>query len=140
MDLNMSDFGLWSGVMMSLCEHIICSVVNMVCCGRINGYNTCMWNLSIMSYLWGGGNYTYVVTWNGLNMNHDDLSCGVSKNVIVTWNDFTCPSPHGGVWNLTWHGGFCMVWIDDALLVLPKEVSCMDNSLQCDYTDHTQNI
>ena len=79
MDVNVSDFSLWSGMMMSFCVWMICNEVNVVCCSRINGYNSCMLNLSIMSYLWGGGNYPYVVTWNGLFMNHDDLSCSVCK-------------------------------------------------------------
>ena len=70
---------------------MICGRVNMVCCSRIGGYNTCTWNLSIMSYSWDGDDYPYVMTWNGLDMNHDDLSCGVCKSVIGTWNDFSCP-------------------------------------------------
>ena len=58
---------------------------------------------------WGGGDYPCVMTWSSLYMSHDDLSHGVCKNVIVTWNDFTCPCLYGSVWSLTWHGGFFTV-------------------------------
>ena len=134
MDVNVSDFGLWSG-MMSFCALMICGVVNVVFHGRIDDYNS-----SVMSYLWGGGNYPCVMTWNGLYMNHVNLSCSVCGNMTVTWNSFSYPCLHGSVWSLAWSVGFCEIWVGGALLGFPKEVSCVDNPLQCDHTHHIQNI
>ena len=37
------------------------------------------------------------------------------------------------------NGGFCMVWIGDALLGFPKEISYVGNPLWCDHTHHIQN-
>ena len=50
MDMNVSGFSLWSGMMMSFCVWMICGVVDLVSHRRINGCNSCMWNLSVMSY------------------------------------------------------------------------------------------
>ena len=97
--MNMSDFGVWSG-MMSFFVLMICSVVDVMWHSGIDNYNSCMWNLSIVSYSCSGGNYSYVVIWSNLYMNYDDFSCSVCGNVAVTWNDFACP--HGSVWSLTW--------------------------------------
>ena len=119
MDVNASDFSLWSG-MMSFYVLMIYSVVNVVYQGGINDYNSCMWNLSIISYFWDGGNYPCVVTWNGLCMNHVDLSCGVCGNVTATWNGISYPCLCGGVWSLTWCGGFFVVWIGDGFAGVPK--------------------
>ena len=138
MDVNASDYSLWSG-MMSFYALMIFGVADVVYHGRIDDYNSCMWNVSIVSYLWGSGNYPCVVTWNSLCMNHVNLTCSVCENVTVTWNGFPCPCLHNGVWSLAWYGGFCMVWIGDALLEFPKEVSYVDNPLQCDHTHHIQN-
>ena len=44
MDVNMSGFYLWSG-MMSFCIWMICSVVYVVFHSRIDAYNSCMWLL-----------------------------------------------------------------------------------------------
>ena len=130
MDMNASDFGLWSG-MLSFYALMIFGVANVVHHGRIDDYNSFMWNLSIVSYFWGGGDYPCVMTWNGL--------CSVCENVTVTWNSFSCPCLHGSVWSLTWCAGFCVVWFGDALLGFPKEVSYVENPLQCDHTHHIQN-
>ena len=65
MGVNVSDFSLWSG-MMSFHALTICGVVNVVCHGEINGYNSCMQSSSIMTYFCDGGDYSYVVIWNGL--------------------------------------------------------------------------
>ena len=139
-DENVSNFCLRIGMMRNFCVQMICGGVDMVCYSRIDGSNSCMWNLSIMSYSWSGDNYPCVVTCYSLYMNHDDLSCGVCKNVIVTWKDFSCPCLHKSVWSLTWLGGFCVVWIGNILLGFSKEVSCVDNPLQCDHTHHISNI
>ena len=134
-DVNMSGFGLWSGMMMSFCAQMIRSVVNVVCYSGIDGYNSCMWNLSIMSYSWGGGDYPYVVIWNVLYMNHDDLSCSVCGNVTVTWNDFAYPCSHGSVWNMTWHGGCCVVWVGD-----PKVgILCGQSITTWPYSSHSKH-
>ena len=50
MEVNMSGFSLWSGMMMSFYAWMICGVVDVVCHGKSDGYNSCMWNLSIVSY------------------------------------------------------------------------------------------
>ena len=136
MDVNVSDFSLWSDMMRNFSAWMICSGIEVVSQGGINGYNCYLWNVYIVTYSWGGSNYPYVMTWNGLYMNHDDLSCSVCKNVIVTWKNFACPCPHGIVWGLTWNGGFCAVWLGGALLGFPKEVFCVDNPLQCKHTHH----
>ena len=138
MDVNVSGFYLWTG-MMSFYAWMIYGMVYVVRDGMVNGYNSCIWNLNIVSYSCGGGDYPYVMIWNGLYMNHDDLSCGVCENVAETWNGFACCCPHGSVWSLIWHVGFCAVWIGDALLGFLKEVSCVGNPLQFDYTHHIQN-
>ena len=66
MDMNVIDFNLWSGMMRTFWVQMICSGVNVVCHSGIDGYNPCMWNLSIVSYSLGGGNYPYAMTRNGL--------------------------------------------------------------------------
>ena len=115
---------------------MICGGVEVVCCGEVDGHNPCMWHWSILSDSWGGGSYPCLMTWSSLNMSHDNLSCGVCKNVIVTWNNFACLSLYSSVWSLTWCGNFCAVWVGGTLLGFPKEVPCVDNPLQCNHTHH----
>ena len=45
MDVNMSNFGLWSGMMRSFCVWMICIEVNVVCNDGIYGYKPCIRNL-----------------------------------------------------------------------------------------------
>ena len=57
-----------------------------------------------------------------------------------TLNGYTRLCPHSDIWNLTWHGDICAVWLGDALMWFPKEESYVDNPLQCDHIHHTENI
>ena len=100
MGMNMSDCDVWSG-MMSFFVLMTCGVVDVVCHGRIDGYNSCMQNLSIMSYFCGGGDYPYVMIWNGFYMDYVNLTCSVCGNVTVIWNGFSCPCLCSSVWSLT---------------------------------------
>ena len=97
------------------------------------------WQGRCMRYACDEGNYPFVLIWNGLCRNAGNWSCSVCENVDETLNDFTCPCPHSHVWNLTWHGDFCVVWIGDALQEFLKEVSYAGNPLQCDHSHHIQN-
>ena len=109
---------------------------DLVCHSRIDGYYSCMQSLS---YFCDGGDYSYVVIWNGLYMDYNNLSCDVCGNMNEIWNGFLCPCLCGSVWSLTWCGGMCVVWIGDALLGFLKEVSYVGNPLQCDHIHHIQN-
>ena len=80
MDMNVTGFYLWSG-MMSFCVQMICIMVYVEYHGKVNGYNSCMWNSSSVSYFCDDGNYPYVMIWNGLYRNHGDLSYAVSVKV-----------------------------------------------------------
>ena len=60
MDVSMTGSYLWSDVM-SFCVLMICCVVYVECHGEIDGYNSCMWNLSNVSYSCNDGDYPYVV-------------------------------------------------------------------------------
>ena len=137
MDVSMIDFDLWSGTMRNLCVLMICSGVDVVCWNRIDGYNPCMWNLCVVSYFWGGGNYPHVMTWNSLYMSHDNLSCSVCK----MWLWFFCPCLRGDVWSLTWCGNFCVVWIGCALLGFLKEVVlCGQSITMWPYSSHSKHL
>ena len=99
---------LRSGRMKNICVWMICSMANVVCHGRIDGCNLCMWNLSIGSYSWGGGNYPSVVTWSSRYMSHDDLGCDVCK--MWLWPGTTLPVPVFMVVPGTWPGMVAFVW------------------------------
>ena len=138
MDMSGIYFDLWSGRLRNFCVWMICSRVDVVCCGRINGSNLCMWNVRIVSYFWGGCDYPCVMTWSGSYISHDDLAAAMSvKMWLWPGMDFTCPYLHGGDL-ATWPGmmAFVWSWVGGALMGFPKEVPCVDNPWQCDHTHH----
>ena len=100
LDVNVIYYDLWSGRLRNFYVWMIFNEFGVLCCGRINDHNLYMWNVSIMSYSWGGCDYPYVMTWSSLCMSHDDLSCDACDDETVIWNDFACPYLHGGVLNL----------------------------------------
>ena len=139
MDVNMTGFYHWSG-MMIFCVWMICSVVYVECHSEVNGCNSCMWSMSSVTYSCDDGVYPYVVIWNGLCRNPGDWSSGVCENLAKTLNSFACLCPNSNVWNLTLHGELSAVWIGEALLGFPKEESYVDNPLQCDHIHCIWNI
>ena len=110
MDVNVRDFSLWNGMMMSFCAWIICGAVNVVCHSGINGYNPCRWNLSIMSDSWVV--VIIPMSWSGMASIWIMMTWAAVSVGTWLWPGMTSPVSVLVAVSRAWHSMVAFMWFE----------------------------